>query len=116
MEYRASVNGATKAQPLGQHGRAASQQMAVSDRALLELANMSAALADALREAYGLAQGGEFGEPLRQVPHFARDLVALADETLAIDPQAGEHARGIALHMADQLAAVEALLGPIADT
>ncbi len=84
------------------------------DHALLELANISGALSDALREAYELAQSGEFGEPLRDCLHFARDLVALANETLAADPQAGEHARGLAMHMAEQLAALEALLRPLA--
>ncbi len=84
----------------------------MSDRALLELVSMSSALVDALREAYGLAQAGELGDPLREALDFARDLVALANETLATDPQAGEHARGIALHMAEQLAAVERLLQP----
>jgi hypothetical protein len=69
---------------------------------------------EALREAYGVAQGGEFGDPLREALNFARDLLDLANETLAGEPQAGEHARGIAMHMAEHLAAVEALLGPIA--
>lgn len=88
---------------------------AVSENALLiELVNISVALRDALRGAYELAQSGEFGEPLRESLHFARDLVALASETLAADPQAGEHARGLAMHMAEQLAALEALLGPLA--
>ncbi len=58
-----------------------------------------------------------YGEPLREVLHFARDLVALADEVLAPDPRAGEHARGMAMHMAEQLAAVEAMLvGPMGRT
>ncbi len=65
---------------------------------------------DALRKAYTLAQSGEFVEPLEELLHHARDLVALANETLAADPQAGEHARGLALHMAEQLAAIEALI------
>ena len=65
---------------------------------LLELVKISEALRDALREAL----------------HFARDLLDLANETLAGDPQAGEHARGMALHMAEQVAAVESMLGPIA--
>jgi hypothetical protein len=86
----------------------------MSDRTLLELDNISAALVDVLREAYGVAQSGEFGEPLQEILHHARDLVAFANETLAGDPQAGEHARGMAMYMAEQLAAVEALLGPIA--
>jgi hypothetical protein len=86
----------------------------LSNNALLvELVNLSAALRDALRGAYELAQAGEFGEPLRETLHFARDLVALANETLAADPQAGEHARGLAMHMAEQFAALEALLGPL---
>ncbi len=88
----------------------------MSDNVVAELARISAALLDALREAHGLAQAGEYGEPLREVLAFCRDLVAIANETLAGDPQAGEHARGLALHMADQLAALEALLGPIANT
>jgi hypothetical protein len=71
-------------------------------------------LRDALREAYELARAGESGEPLRETLHYARDLLDLANETLADDPQAGKHARGIAMHMAEQLAAVEALLGPMA--
>jgi hypothetical protein len=50
-------------------------------------------------------------EPLR----YARDLLDLANEMLEADPQAGEHARGIAMQMAEQLAAVESMLGPIAD-
>ena len=81
---------------------------------LLELVKISEALRDALREAYELARAGESGEPLREALHFARDLLDLANETLAGDPRAGEHARGMAMHMADQLAAVEALLGPMA--
>ena len=81
---------------------------------LLELVKISEALRDALREAYELARAGESGEPLREALNFARDLLDLANETLAGDPQAGEHARGMALHMAEQLAAVEALLGPMA--
>ena len=35
-------------------------------------------------------------------------------ETLAGDPQAGEHTRDLAMHMAEQLAAVEGLLEPMA--
>ena len=83
-----------------------------------------------MREAYELGRAGENGEPLREALHFARDpphaararqnlrgaarcLLDLANETLAGDPQAGEHARGMAIHMAEQLAAVGALLGPI---
>ena len=81
---------------------------------LLELVKISEALRDALREAYELARTGESGEPLREALHFARDLLDLANETLAGDPQAGEHARGMALHMAEQVAAVESMLGPIA--
>jgi len=81
---------------------------------LLQLAKISEALRDALRKAYELARAGESGEPLREALHFARDLLDLANETLAGDPQAGEHARGMAMHMAEQLAAVEALLGPMA--
>jgi hypothetical protein len=77
-----------------------------------ELLRISVALRDALREAYGLAQAGEYGEPLREALRFCRDLVALADETLAVDPRAGEHARGLAMHMAEQLAALEALMPP----
>jgi hypothetical protein len=82
--------------------------------ALLELVKISDAIRDALREAYELARAGENGEPLREALHFARDLLELANETLAGDPQAGEHARGMAMHMAEQLAAVEGLLGPMA--
>lgn len=88
--------------------------MSASANAIHELDNVSATLADALREAHGLAQAGEYGEPLRDVLAFARDLVALANEMLAADPQAGEHARGMALHMAEQLAALETMLGPMA--
>ena len=51
-----------------------------------EFLRISRVLMGALREAYGLAQAGEYGEPLREVLHFARDLVALADEALAADP------------------------------
>ena len=86
----------------------------MTDQILFELACVSEALLDALREARELARAGEYGEPLREVLALARDLVALANETLAADPQAGEHARGMALHMAEQLAALEAMLGPIA--
>lgn len=86
----------------------------MSDNALLtELVKISAALRDALRGAYELAQSGEFGEPLRECLHFARDLVGLANETLAADPQAGERARGLAMQMAEQLAAIEAMLRPM---
>jgi hypothetical protein len=67
-----------------------------------------------LREAYELARAGENGEPLREALHFARDLLDLANETLAGDPQAGKHARGMSMHMAEQPAAVEGLLGPMA--
>ena len=81
----------------------------------VELLHISGALEDALREAYGLAQAGEYGAPLREVLHFARDLPDLAYEALAADPQAGEHARGLALHMGEQLAALERLLGPMAE-
>jgi hypothetical protein len=81
---------------------------------LLELVKISEALRDALREAYELARAGESGEPLRETLHYARDLLDLANETLAADSQAGEHARGMAMHMAEQVAAVEALLGPMA--
>ena len=81
---------------------------------LLELVKISEVLGDGLREAYELARAGESGEPLREVLHLARGLLGLANETLAGDPQAGEHARGMAMHMAEQLAAVEALLGPMA--
>lgn len=63
---------------------------------LLELVKISEALRDALREAYELARAGESGEPLRETLHYARDLLDLANETLAGDPQAGEHARGMA--------------------
>jgi hypothetical protein len=76
---------------------------------LLERVRISEALLAALREAHALAQAGEFGEPLREVLQYASDLVALANETLAADPHAGEHACGIAMHMAEQLAAVEAM-------
>jgi hypothetical protein len=62
----------------------------VSDYTPLKLNKISGALVDALREAYTLAQSGEFGEPLEELLHHARDL---------------------ALHMAEQLAAVEALIG-----
>ena len=62
---------------------------------LLQLAKISEALRDALRKAYELARAGESGEPLREALHFARDLLDLANETLAGDPQAGEHARGM---------------------
>ena len=78
-----------------------------------ELVRISSALVNALREAYSLAQAGQYGEPLRETLMFARDLVVLADELLAADPQAGEHARGMALQLAEQLAALEALIGPI---
>jgi hypothetical protein len=81
-----------------------------------ELAHISKALTDALLEAYELARAGEFGAPLRDALHFARDLVALANEALASDPHAGEHARGMAMQMAEQLACLEALLGPIIGT
>ncbi len=86
----------------------------MNDAATAELARISAALFDALREAYGLAQAREYGEPLREALRFCRDLVAIADETLAAEPQAGEHARGLALHMAEQVAALEALVGSAA--
>ena len=62
----------------------------------------------------GTRSRGEYGEPLRDVLALARDLVALANESLAAEPQAGEHARGMVLNMAEQLAALEPLLGPIA--
>ena len=52
-----------------------------------ELARNSAALTDALREAYGLAQAGEFGQRAHEALHVARDPVALAGETLAADPR-----------------------------
>jgi len=71
-------------------------------------------LRDALRDAYELARAGESGESLRDALRLARDLFDLANETLAGDPQAGEHARGITMHMAEQLVAVEALVGPMA--
>ncbi len=80
---------------------------------MFELYNISEALVDVLREAYGLANAGEFGEPLREILRHARELVALANETLAADRQAGEHARGTAMRMAEQLVALEALFGPI---
>jgi hypothetical protein len=79
-----------------------------------ELARISSALVNALRDAYSLAQSGQYGAPLRDAVIFARDLVALAEEILAADPQAGEHARGMALQMAEQLAALESLLGSLA--
>jgi hypothetical protein len=82
--------------------------------ALVELVKISEAIRDALREAYELARAGENGEPLREALHFARDLLDLANETLAGDPQAGEHTRGMSMYMAEQLAAVEGLLGPMA--
>jgi hypothetical protein len=91
-------------------------RISVTGHTLSELARISEAILDALREAWRLARAGEYGEPLGEVLTFARDLVALADEALAADPQAGEHARGMATHMADQLAALEALLGLIAAT
>lgn len=78
---------------------------------LLELVKISEALRDALRVAYELARAGENGEPLGEALHFAPDLLDLANETLAGDSQAGEHARGMAMHMAEQLAAVEGLAG-----
>ena len=78
-----------------------------------ELAGISAALVDALAEAREFVERGEFGAPLREVLAFARDLLVLADETLAADPHAGEHARGLAMQMAEQIATLEALLGPI---
>lgn len=53
---------------------------------LLELVKISEALRDALREAYELARAGESGEPLRGALHFSRDLLDLANETLAGDP------------------------------
>ena len=81
---------------------------------LIELRNISAALLGVLREAYGAAQSGEVGERLREMLRYAHDLVDLANERLAADPQAGEHARGLAFHMAEQLAAVEGLLAPFA--
>jgi hypothetical protein len=87
----------------------------MTDPVTAELAHVSTALADALREAYGLARTGEYGEPLREVLAFCRDLVAIAEETLATAPQAGEYARGLAKHMAEQLAALETL-GPVAGT
>ena len=77
---------------------------------LLELVRISDALRDALCEAYALARGGEDGEPLREALDYARDLLDLANETLAGDPQAGEHARGMAMHTAKQLTDVEAVL------
>ena len=61
---------------------------------LLELVKIADALHDALREAFELARAGERDETL----HYARDLLDPANETLAGDPQAGEHARGIATH------------------
>ena len=81
---------------------------------LLELVKISEALRDALRDAYELARAGESGESLREALRLARDLLDLANETLAGDPQAGEHASGMAMHMAEQLVAVEALVGPMA--
>ncbi len=78
-----------------------------------ELAGISAALVDALAEARHFVERGEFGAPLREVLTFARDLLVLADEALAADPHLGEHARGLAMQMAEQIATLEALLGPI---
>jgi len=86
--------------------------MPASDQSLLELMRISGALLEALREAYGIAQAGEFGEPLRETLRHAHDLLDIADQTLAADPQAGEGAHGLALHMAEQLAAVERILAP----
>ncbi len=70
----------------------------MNDASTAELARISAALLDALRQAHGLAQAGEYGEPLRDCVAFCRGLVAIANETLAAAPQAGEHARGMAKH------------------
>jgi hypothetical protein len=81
-----------------------------------DLARISATLVDALAEARDIVERGEFGAPLREVLAFARDLAVLADETLAADPHAGEHARGLAMHLAEQLAALDALVGPLAGT
>lgn len=81
-----------------------------------DLARISAALVDALAEARDFVERGEFGTPLREVLAFARDLAVLADETLAADPHAGEHARGLAMQMAERLAALEALVGPLVGT
>ncbi len=78
-----------------------------------DLARISATLVDALAEARDFVERGEFGAPLREVLAFARDLDVLADEMLAADPHAGEHARGLAMHMAEQLAALEALVEPM---
>ena len=53
-------------------------------------------------------------EPAKMASRWVRpctDLLDLANETLAGDSQAGEHARGMAMHMAEQLAAVEGLAG-----
>jgi len=80
---------------------------------MFELCNISEALVNVLREAYRLANAGEFGEPLREILRHAHELVALANETLAECPRAGEHARGMATRMAEQFVALEALFGPI---
>jgi hypothetical protein len=56
------------------------QARPMTDQTLSELARISAAPLDALREANEFAQAGEYGDPLREVMHFARDLVALASD------------------------------------
>lgn len=89
-------------------------RLLVTNATTAELKRVAAALVDALREAYGLARAGEYGEPLRDVLAFCRDLVAIAEATLASDPQAGEAAPGLALQMAEKLAALEALVSPMA--
>jgi hypothetical protein len=77
-----------------------------------DLGQISTALLDALREAQALAHAGEYGAPLRKVLDACRQLVARADAAFESYPGISEDARSLTLHMAEQLAVLEALVEP----
>ncbi len=73
-----------------------------------ELARISGALVRALGHAQGLAARGDFGAELVELLRHARDLHALALETLGADSDPPTEARDLAKAIGDKLADLEA--------
>ncbi len=80
-----------------------------------ELAQLSAALIVALREAQVMVAGGQAGAEFDELLQHARELLDLMhDHFAAAGATAGEYAAGLVHEMAERLAALEgAMRGPV---